>query len=562
MNRRLRLSSVRARFLLVVLLGVLVPLALVGSWLASTGQRSAELLLREQLEKALVDATTSVGYRWIETRSRLLNLGEHPAVLDALRAGTEPLGASAPPEVQRAWASLSETVSAIEFTGADGVRVARYDLESMAAGDSWTGTTPVRVPLFDRLGARIGSMDVHLRLWALLPAAYLSAGTDRIAAVLTEAGVPLGPLAMNPELLMRPGFLWAGEGWLAAHRRIAEPALVLTLAAPVGPATLPFTIAARRGLWALLVVSVVGFLLALLLTRRITVPLERLADAADSVAQGDLEHQVNQEGPDETRRLGAAFNIMMRSLQGTLRRLSQQEAAAAVGGFAASLAHEVRNPLTAVRLDLERAREKVADTDGVAPLLDRALQQIERLDATVSGSLRIARSGNVPLERVDIREPIRGAITAATPDFVARAARLEVSVPTEELLVHGNSAALEQLFLNLLLNAATALTAQGGAVLDARSLGDTVQVTVRDTGCGIPPAALDRIWEPFFTTREEGTGLGLTIVRRIAEVHGAELHMESQLGVGTTVRLRLQSAVTIPRGSGTFRYAPDPSEIR
>jgi HAMP domain-containing protein len=206
------------------------------------------------------------------------------------------------------------------------------------------GSTEVRLPLFDPAGERVGSMDVHLRLAALLPAAYLSVGLDRISGVLNEAGAPLGPLNMDPALLMRPGFVWAGEVWMAAHRRIAEPALVLTLAAPTAPASLPFAEAAQRGMWALLLVSGGGFLLALLLTRWITIPLERLADAADSVARGELDRRVEQDGPDEIRRLGVAFNTMTRSLQRTLRRLSQQEAAAAVGSFAASLAHEVRNP--------------------------------------------------------------------------------------------------------------------------------------------------------------------------------------------------------------------------
>ena len=558
-----RVPGVRTRFLLVVLLGVLTPVALVGAWLAYSGQRSAEQMLREQLEAALADAATDVGHRWIDLRGRLQDLGEHPAVIAGLRAGNDPLGTSAPPELREMWSSLQESAEAIEFTGRDGAPIARLGRDvgtALLAGGF--GSTQMRLPLFDPAGERVGSMDVQLRLAALLPAAYLSAGLDRISAVLSEAGAPLGPLNMDPALLMRPGFAWAGEDWMAAHRRITEPALVLTLAAPTAPASLPFAEAARRGMWALLLVSGCGFLLALLLTRWITIPLERLANAADSVARGDLDRRVEQDGPHEIRRLGVAFNTMTRSLQRTLRRISQQEAAAAVGSFAASLAHEVRNPLSAVRLDLERAREEVTGEGVLATLLDRALHQIERLDATVSGSLRIARSGNVPMTPLDVRDPISAAVAAARPDFAARGARLDPSLPPDPLMVHGNSAALEQLLLNLLLNAAAALPAQGSASVEARLLDDAVEITVRDDGRGITPDELDRVFDPFYTTREDGTGLGLTIVRRIADAHGAELSIESQPGVGTTIRLSLPRTVTIHAAVGTFRNAGEPRARR
>jgi len=563
MSRRFRVPGVRTRFLLVVLLGVLIPIALVGAWLAHSGQRSAERMLREQLETALAEAATDVGHRWLDMRGRLLDLGEHPAVLAALRTGSDPLGGSAPPKPREMWSALQEVADAVEFTGRDGAPITRLgrDPTAMPVASGY-GSTQVRLPLFDPAGERVGSMDVHLRLAALLPAAYLSVGLDRISAVLNEAGSPLGPLNMDPALLLRPGFSWAGEPWVAAHRRVGEPALVLTLAAPTAPVSLPFADAARRGLWALLLVSGCGFLLALVLTGRITIPLERLADAADSVARGDLDRRVEERGPNEIRRLGAAFNTMTRSLQGTLRRLSQQEAAAAVGSFAASLAHEVRNPLTAVRLDLERAREGVSGDDHAAMLLDRALQQIDRLDATVSGSLRIARSGNVPMTPVDIREPISAAVAAAMPEFAARGARLDQSLPPDALMVYGNGAALEQLLLNLLLNAAAALPARGSASVEARAVDDAVEVTVRDDGCGIALDELDRIFDPFYTTREDGTGLGLTIVRRIADAHGAELRIESQPGLGTTVQLSMPRTVPIPVAAVTFRNAAEPHALR
>jgi signal transduction histidine kinase len=97
---------------------------------------------------------------------------------------------------------------------------------------------------------------------------------------------------------------------------------------------------------------------------------------------------------------------MTDSLRDTLAKLARKEAAAAVGEFAAALAHEVRNPLTSIRLDLERARERTSDA-GAQEMMGRAVAEIERLDATVSGSLRIARSGNLPLQGVEDGKPAR-----------------------------------------------------------------------------------------------------------------------------------------------------------
>jgi two-component system sensor histidine kinase AtoS len=295
----------------------------------------------------------------------------------------------------------------------------------------------------------------------------------------------------------------------------------------------------------LVLVLIGGSMLALVLTRRITRPLERLAEASGALARGELDRRFVEEGPDEIERLGRAFNVMAVSLSRTLRRLSQREAVAAIGEFASSLAHEVRNPLTSIRLDLERARERLADRNRAEELLTRALHQIDRLDETVGGSLRIARSGSLTMSQVHLQEPVQAAMRAAAPMFDARGARLVAGDwPGEAIVVRGNAGALEQLFLNLLLNAADALDGAGIARLEVEPSADGVCVTVRDNGRGIPPAALDRVWEPFYTTKADGTGLGLPIARRIAHAHGGELTIESTPGAGTTVRVHL---LALPR---------------
>jgi signal transduction histidine kinase len=158
----------------------------------------------------------------------------------------------------------------------------------------------------------------------------------------------------------------------------------------------------------------------------------------------------------------------------------------------------------------------------------------------VSGSLRIARSGSLTLSSVDVRLPLQAALAAAEPAFARRGARLDLwEAPTAPVLVRGNAGALEQLFLNLLLNAAEALAEGGCARARLEVSNGGVRVSVLDDGEGIAAELLERIREPFYTTKENGTGLGLAIGQRIASAHGAELLLESTPGVGTTASVTL-----------------------
>jgi signal transduction histidine kinase len=257
------------------------------------------------------------------------------------------------------------------------------------------------------------------------------------------------------------------------------------------------------------------------------------------VAAGDLERRVNADGSDEIGRVAHAFNQMTESLKQTLHRLAQRESLAAVGELAASLAHEIRNPLSAVRVDLQRAEEQSTDSEA-RRLIDRTLRSIERLDATVTAALRVARSGKIERRVIDVRTPLAAAMESAQPEFAARGATLEpLPDGVSALPVHGDAAALEQLFLNLLLNAAQALEPGGRAGVAVARDDGAITVSVWDAGLGISAATRERLFEPFFSTKPDGTGLGLAVAQRIAVAHGGEVSVESRKAGGTTMRVRL-----------------------
>jgi len=281
-----------------------------------------------------------------------------------------------------------------------------------------------------------------------------------------------------------------------------------------------------------------------LLMRRLTRALGDLALAADGVSRGEMGRTVPVPASEELGRLAEAFNTMSESLRRTLDSLARRESLAAVGEFAASLSHEVRNPLTAMRIDLQRVEEKLEPSSPLRVPLSRALRAVDRLQHTVSGALRVARSGRVERTRVDLLVPLDAALHASEPELRAAGARVEVDAADAPLLVLGDAPALEQLFLNLLLNAAQAFDGGDGVVrVHADADAAHVRVAIEDAGRGMAPAQLAAAFEPFVTTRAEGTGLGLAIARRIAAAHGGELSLASELARGTT------ATVTIPRAS-------------
>lgn len=558
--RALSSLTLRSRVLVLVLVGAVIPLGIAGSWLADSARRSGEELVRERLNASLEELVLIIGKRWTVQRSTLLDLGDARAIRAALHAGirlTELSDDEALAELERVWWKAMPVAAAVIIRDTAQRMVADLptdlDLAVSAVPDQVSGVLLHRLRLYTSSGDRLGYLEVAIRVRSLLPSAAGGLSTSGATLVLRDlrTGELVLPIDIDPDLLSHERFAWEGDTWLEVERRLDEPPLRIALASPVGALAQSLREATRRGTVVLAVVALVVVVMVVLFARQLTGSLLRLSRSATSVLRGDLSSRAEESGPPEVVRTARALNAMTESLSHTLQRLSQQEAVAAVGEFAASLAHEVRNPLSAIQVDLQRSRRKLNTDSGEAvQLVDRALVEIDRLNKSVSDFLRIARSGRVTFARVDLRTPLEAAARAAKPRFDGTGAILEYLPPEGPVWVAADPSAIEQLVLNLLLNAADVLQCGERAELRLDVRPTDVLVAVWDEGPGIPPYDVSQVFQPFFTTKEDGTGLGLSVARRIALAHGSDLQFESTPSHGTTFSLALPLAST---PSGTTR---------
>ncbi|QEL20580.1 PAS domain-containing sensor histidine kinase [Limnoglobus roseus] len=234
------------------------------------------------------------------------------------------------------------------------------------------------------------------------------------------------------------------------------------------------------------------------------------------------------------------------NLKETTRQLWQAARLAGVGELAASIAHELNNPLGTVSLRVERLLSKTPADDPRRKPLEVVGQEVERMAGLVSNLLQFSRAGRDQVSTVDVPEEIAKTLELVGHHLRKRQVRVEPEIALGVPHIQADRQQLRQVFLNLFTNAADAMTA-GGRLAPRVRTGllptgrPAVVVEVSDTGVGIPPDLLPRVCEPFFTTKEEGkgTGLGLAICRRIVQQHQGTLQVESQPGAGTTVRITL-----------------------
>lgn len=231
-----------------------------------------------------------------------------------------------------------------------------------------------------------------------------------------------------------------------------------------------------------------------------------------------------------------------------LRRMMRAERLAVTGQLAAGAAHEIRNPLTSIRSTIQYLRRGYEGKDEDGELMDELLGEADRINTIIEGLLSFARPAEPKLETVRVPDLLESTI--ALVRTMARKAKVEIrcDVHPEQDAIQGDPAQLRQVFTNVLLNAIQAMPEGGVLSISVSPFEEVVGVgrsrkrtwiEFRDTGVGIAPEDLERIFDPFYTTKREGTGLGLAISYGIVERHGGEIDVESEVGKGTRVRIKV-----------------------
>ena len=277
---------------------------------------------------------------------------------------------------------------------------------------------------------------------------------------------------------------------------------------------------------------------------RFTRPVKRLSVAAQRVATGDFDVRVPTDRNDEMGALAEAFNDMTARL-GSLRelesKLHQVEKAAVVGRLAAAIAHEIRNPLNYINLTLDHLRSSFAPEDAAKRetferLANQLKSEVQRINRHITDFLKYSRPSTLALEALDLRVQAEDALRVIAGQAAERGVDTSLEAEEKLPLVVADKDSLRSVFTNLLINSLEAIDGDGGTVgIKLMSeTPDSARVEITDTGKGIPPDDIAKVFEPYYSTKETGTGLGLAIVKKAIDDHGGSISVSSKQGSGTT----------------------------
>lgn len=331
------------------------------------------------------------------------------------------------------------------------------------------------------------------------------------------------------------------------------------------------------------IASIAVFFITTVLSKTLSAPIKRLAEAADDMSHGRLKEDLAVEGLDELARMGASFNSMRRSLSKTedeLRALNagleqrvmlrtqqlenvneelanaldtikatqsgivQTEKMAALGVLAAGVGHELNNPLMGILNYIEYAQSHSKD-ERINQILGKALVAVGRIDHIVSNIMTYAHTNEVKLQPLEVRKVIEDVTELTATDLRHAGISLEVHHGESLPMIFANASEIYQCVLNLVLNARDALLESDSKLMTIDSFreGKFVVINISDSGPGIPADIMEKIFDPFYTTKPtgKGTGLGLSVSRNLVEKQGGTLTVSNLDTGGASFQIRLKS---------------------
>ncbi len=553
--------SLRTQLLTLFAALAVVPLLAIGVIEYVRSIQALEDVVASQTEQLASQSAEAIGDRYSTTGSNLSLLAGNADVQTIYSTGGligEGEGeGSIRPFLRQLWKQMRRDFVRIDYVDSVNTRI----LTLPAVLDStWASEDPddrivvVSAPVMNAAGRQIGRVDAVIRIDSLLVGASLdsrfgksgrTALIDTIEGDVIQAGGGSGLIPGSETRKMALSRRNGGTGRFTFRiddsTRVAtvvpvphSPFVVLSvgnadeLSAPFGRI--------RTGNMIIVVLTTASVaVLFIILLWRATRSLSQLTLAADEVGRGNMEPSIPPAHGDEVGRLAAAFSLMVERVREALEEKERSRQLAVVGEFASQISHEIRNPLTSIKLNLqmlERGANEGAVRSDLRDPLRISLREIQRLDNVVRGVLKLGRGRNVTRMRFRLHDAASSASSAMKSTLDMQRIEVNIQDHSNGLTVMGDRALLEAAVMNILMNAAEAMP-DGGAVdviiqNDSRDGQPVTRMRVEDRGAGIQLSERDKIFTPFYSTKSHGTGLGLALAHRTVEQHKGKLWVEDR----------------------------------
>jgi two-component system sporulation sensor kinase A len=284
-------------------------------------------------------------------------------------------------------------------------------------------------------------------------------------------------------------------------------------------------------------------------------PIKVLASRIRSVSAGNFDERIEIIRHDEIGRLIRSFNDMTKKL----KKAKARERLSAIGEASAWIAHEFKNSLVAIKPFVQLFPRKHKDKEFVETFGKLVPQEIKRWESMLKDLSDFSSNFELNLVKTKVRDIINSILKPMEEEFMQKKIVVQYNSEENNLYLDADPERLRQVFMNLIINAIKAMPLGGSLIISEHLIKDNIvnnkpsylEISIKDTGLGIPKDSLDKLFEPFHPTRKVGgMGLGLTISRRIIEQHGGKIDVESKIGIGTIfiVRLPIQSTSEIKTG--------------
>ncbi len=296
---------------------------------------------------------------------------------------------------------------------------------------------------------------------------------------------------------------------------------------------------------------ILALMISYLLAGGITRPVRELVAAAQELADGNLNYKVNIRSGNEMGKLGNAFNSMVEAIKERDEQLKKQtkeivgrsERLAMIGQLAAGVAHELNNPLCSIIIFSHILLEDPEIKDPIRKNLETIVKESTRCKNIVKGLLDFARQTEPEMKLTDINGVLCSTLSLVEKQTLFQNIQITRHIEPDLPEVEIDTTQIQQVFMNIIINAAEAMDGQGKLIVTTKISGDRkyIEIEFTDTGCGISPENMKRLFEPFFSTKEvgHGTGLGLAISYGLIEKHQGSVDVQSVVGEGTTFTIKL-----------------------